>query len=62
MKLEERHGGVNSFMVFVSVVEQIVNYGYLSLNIINRYLVIILKQADISFAGEENSEKKRKLL
>lgn len=62
MMFEEGLRGINSFTVFVSVVYEIVNYGYLSLNVVNRYLTLILKQTSFILFSEENIEKKRKLL
>lgn len=62
MMFEEGLRGINSFTVFASVVYEIVNYGYLSLNVVNRYLTLILKQTSFILFSEENIEKKRKLL
>lgn len=49
-------------MVFVSVVLEIVNYGFLSYRLIRRYLRIIMMYTEKWIVKEDNEEVKRKIL
>lgn len=55
-------GSSSSFFVFVSVVYEIVNYGYLSQSIIGKYLGVILRHAEIILSEKKNVELRRKIL